>query len=209
MKYSLRRQMTAVFIGLLVFILGAVFIVNSGFLQQYYVSHKAQDLVETYQVIDRALQNESLTTQSVQEIAYQAEKTNIDMTVIDDEGHTVLATVTDGNPLFQQMFRYVFNKNDNSGSILKRNSDYVICKTTDPENDTDYLEMWGSFTDGYFFTMRSPLASIRESAALANQFLIYLGVTGAVLGGILVWFFARRITGRSWSWQSCRSQWQI
>ena len=194
MKYSLRRQMTAVFIGLLVFILGAVFIVNSGFLQQYYVSHKAQDLVETYQVIDRALQNESLTTQSVQEIAYQAEKTNIDMTVIDDEGHTVLATVTDGNPLFQQMFRYVFNKNDNSGSILKRNSDYVICKTTDPENDTDYLEMWGSFTDGYFFTMRSPLASIRESAALANQFLIYLGVTGAVLGGILVWFFARRIT---------------
>lgn len=194
MKYSLRRQMTAVFIGLLVFILGAVFIVNSGFLQQYYVSHKAQDLVETYQVIDRALQNESLTTQSVQEIAYQAEKTNIDMTVIDDEGHTVLATVTDGNPLFQQMFRYVFNKNDNSGSILKRNSNYVICKTTDPENDTDYLEMWGSFTDGYFFTMRSPLASIRESAALANQFLIYLGVTGAVLGGILVWFFARRIT---------------
>ena len=104
------------------------------------------------------------------------------MTVIDDEGHTVLATVTDGNPLFQQMFRYVFNKNDNSGSILKRNSNYVICKTTDPENDTDYLEMWGSFTDGYFFTMRSPLASIRESAALANQFLIYLGVTGAVLG---------------------------
>ena len=48
MKFSLRRQMTIVFIGLLVFILGAVFIVNTGFLGQYYISHKVQDLLDTY-----------------------------------------------------------------------------------------------------------------------------------------------------------------
>lgn len=186
--------MTAVFIGLLVFVLGAVFIVNSGFLEQYYVSHKEQDLLQTYQVIDQSLESEELTPQEAQDIAYQAEKTNIDMTVIDSASETVLSTVKDGNPLFQQMFRYLFDRNESPKTVLKKNKNYVICKTTDQENNTDYLEMWGSLTGGYFFTMRSPLASIRESAALANQFLVYLGVTGAVLGGLLVWLFSRKIT---------------
>ena len=194
MKYSLRRQMTAVFIGLLVFILCAVFIVNSGFLEEYYISHKEQDLLDTYQVVDQALQNETLTTQAVQEIAYQAEETNIDMTVINSDNETVLATVKDGNPLYNQMYRNIFDRNESPKVVLKRNTDYIIYKTTDPENDTEYLEMWGSISDGFFFTMRSPLASIKESAALANQFLIYLGVTGVILGGILVWLFARKIT---------------
>lgn len=89
--------MTAVFISILVFILCAVFIVNSGFLEEYYISHKEQDLLDTYQVVDQALQNETLTTQAVQEIAYQAEETNIDMTVINSDNETVLTTVKDGN----------------------------------------------------------------------------------------------------------------
>ena len=42
--------------------------------------------------------------------------------------------------------------------------------------------------------MQSPLASIRESAALANQFLIYLGAVGIFVGGVLVWLLSRRIT---------------
>ena len=48
MKYSIRRQMAAIFIGLFVCILGAVLIINNGFLGRYYLSHKAKDLVRTY-----------------------------------------------------------------------------------------------------------------------------------------------------------------
>ena len=54
--------------------------------------------------------------------------------------------------------------------------------------------MWGYLSDSVFVTMRSPLDSIRESANLANQFLIYLGIFGMFFGGILVWIFSRRIT---------------
>ena len=129
MKYSLRRQMTAVFIGMLVFILCAVFIVNAGFLEEYYISHKEQDLLDTYQVVEQALQNEALTTQAVQEIAYQAEETNIDMTVINSDNETVLATVKDGNPLSNQMYRNIFDRNESPKVVLKRNTDYNIYKT--------------------------------------------------------------------------------
>ena len=65
MKYSIRRQVTALFIALLVFILGGVLIINSGFLVSYYLSHKTEDLVRTYNEIDRTLQEGSLTDLAV------------------------------------------------------------------------------------------------------------------------------------------------
>ncbi len=195
MRFSLRRQMTAVFVALLVFVLGAVFIVNAGFLEQYYVSHKEMDLLETYEVVDNALGDGSLTSERVQEeIAYQAETTNIDLTVINSNAETILSTVKDGSSLFLQMFKNLYNRNDTPGIVLKQTDNYVLCKTKNPDSSMDYLEMWGTFADGSFFTMRSPLESIRESAALANQFLVYLGLAGIVLGGFLVWLFSRRIT---------------
>ena len=48
MKHSIRRQITVIFICVLVFILGSLFIVNMGFLERYYFSYKTKDLLDTY-----------------------------------------------------------------------------------------------------------------------------------------------------------------
>lgn len=193
MRFSLRRQMTVIFVGLLAFILGAVFIVNSGFLGQYYLSHKVQDLLNTYDAVDVVLEQGSLTEQST-EILYEAEKSNIDMAIVNSNAETILSTAKDGSQLFLQLFRNLYGRNDTPSTILEQTDNYILCRTANPDNTMDYIEMWGKFSDGSFFMMRSPLESIRESAALANQFLIYLGLTGIILGGVLVWLFARRIT---------------
>ena len=47
MKFSIRRQMTLIFIGLFTCIVGGVFIINTSFLGTYYLSHKAKDLIRT------------------------------------------------------------------------------------------------------------------------------------------------------------------
>ncbi|MBM6852827.1 HAMP domain-containing protein [Mediterraneibacter glycyrrhizinilyticus] len=193
MKVSLRRQMTVVFIGLLVFILGAVFVVNTGFLAQYYVSHKVQDLLDAYASVGTVLEQGSLSEQS-SEILYEAEKANIDLAIVNSNAETLLSTAKDGSQLFIQLFMNLYGRNETPSTILEQTDDYILCRAANPDNNMEYLEMWGEFSDGSFFMMRSPLESIRESAALANQFLIYLGLTGIILGGILVWLFARRIT---------------
>ena len=184
--------MTVVFIGLLVFILGAVFVVNTGFLGQYYVSHKVQDLLDAYASVSAVLEQGSLSEQST-EILYEAEKANIDLAIVNSNAETLLSTAKDGSQLFIQLFMNLYGRNEVPSTILEQTDNYILCRTTNPD-DMDYLEMWGEFSDGSFFMMRSPLESIRESAALANQFLIYLGLTGIILGGVLVWLFARRIT---------------
>ena len=64
LKYTLSGQMTAIFVGLLVFVLMLVFIVNTGFLGRYYMSHKQKDLIEMYEEMSEAVNKENLAIET-------------------------------------------------------------------------------------------------------------------------------------------------
>ena len=197
MKYSIRRQMAAIFIGLFVCILGAVLIINNGFLGRYYLSHKAKDLVRTYYAVDEVLQEGSLTDLSVLNgIISRTERGNIDIVVTDSGGKAVFSTLGESDPRLSQMISDVVGQNIDADAVLEQTENFTIYRSTADSdlNNVEYLRMWGIFSDGSWFVMPSPLASIRESAALANQFLIYLGAVGIFVGGVLVWLLSRRIT---------------
>lgn len=199
MRYSIRRQMTIVFIGLLAFILGAIFIVNAVFLERYYISNKTDDLVETYQYLNNAIggqepdEDTSEYSTILKEMGAMTERMNLDIIIIDRNGNPFLATIKNEDPRFFSSFRSLYYGEKDS-TVIESNDNYEITSTTDEQNNTTYLRIKGLFSNGYAFMIQSPLESIRESAAIANQFLIYLGVFGMVVGGILVWLFSRRIT---------------
>ena len=65
MKHSIRRQITVIFICVLVFILGTLFVVNMGFLERYYFSYKTKDLLDTYKDVDQALQKDTFRDDDV------------------------------------------------------------------------------------------------------------------------------------------------
>ena len=197
MKYSIRRQMTAIFIGLFACILGAVLIINNGFLGRYYLSHKAKDLVRTYYAVDDVLQEGSLTDLTVLNgIISRTERGNIDIVVMDSGGKAVFSTLGEQDPRLSQMSRDVVGQDIDADTVLEQTGNFTIYRSAadSDQDNVEYLRMWGIFSDGSWFVMQSPLASIRESAALANQFLIYLGSIGIIVGGLLVWLLSRRIT---------------
>ena len=199
MKYSIRRQITAIFIGLLVFILGAVLVVNNGFLGTYYLSHKSQELLCTYNEVDSMFaENELSETSSLNNILIRTEKANVDLIVIDAGGDAVLSTLGTADPRFKEMTlgMLVGMAGVNVEDVIRKTDDYTIYRDAAQgvTGDVEYLKMSGRLSDGSWFIMQSPLASIQESASLANRFLIYLGVIGIVIGGLLIWLFSRRIT---------------
>ena len=199
MKYSIRRQMTAIFIGLFACILGAVLIINNGFLGRYYLSHKTKDLVRTYYAVDAVLQEGSLADLDlsvINGIISRTERANIDIVVTDSSGKSTFSTLAENDPRLSQMIRDVVRQDIDANTVLEQTDSFTIYRSTAGSdlNNVEYLRMWGIFSDGSWFVMQSPLASIRESAALANQFLIYLGGVGIIVGGLLVWLLSRRIT---------------
>ena len=52
----------------------------------------------------------------------------------------------------------------------------------------------GKLDDGSQFLLRSPVESMRESAAISNRFLLYIGSILMVVSILLIWYFAKRIT---------------
>jgi signal transduction histidine kinase len=78
--------------------------------------------------------------------------------------------------------------------LLEQSEHYQIMKTYDSSANTYYLEGWGRFDDGSMFLMRTPLASIRESAGVSNQFYIYVGLGALVMGSLLIYLVAGYVT---------------
>lgn len=193
MKHSIKRQMMMFFSGLLSIIIITFLIVNGGFLEKYYVSNKEGDFKKVYALLKEGIENGTLSGATVEsELSKAAEKKNIAIVVIDNEYNTIYMNARDLKTLVNQLLGYLYNKN--SQKVLDEGENYIISKSIDPRNNTEYIEMWGSFDSGEIFIMRSPLESIRESVLIFNKFSIAVGSIVIVLGLILAWYFSRRIT---------------
>ena len=80
MKHSVRRQMIAIFIGLFAFVLGAVMIINNSFLGSYYLSHKSEELIRTYNQVNKTIEGGGLSNmEELMSILIRTEKANVDI----------------------------------------------------------------------------------------------------------------------------------
>jgi len=215
--------MILIFLGVIALVVVTSFIINSQFLEKYYIVNKQKTLVNAYSEINSAIGTKDVDTDEFQlKIEKVCAASNISIYAIDTSGNVYLSSSTDEGMLRNRLLAHIFGtevtppsdidqngtSSDSSGSdttkpdksshetetVLEETENYQLIKSTDERMDSEYLEMWGKLQDGSMFVMRTPLESIRESAVIANQFLIYAGLVGLVLGGILVLFFAKKIT---------------
>lgn len=91
-----------------------------------------------------------------------------------------------------QLFGYLYDKSHQE--VLEKTDSYDICKSVDPQNNTEYLTMWGNFDNGDIFIMRSPLESIRSAVTIFNRFIGVVGGCVILVSVLLAWYFSKRIT---------------
>lgn len=198
MKKSIRRQIATIFIALVGAILLVALLINSWFLESFYVYNKQTNLIRVYQQLNSAANKGNLTSQEViDHLSEEVEVGNISFVVMTGNGQEVMSTSQ--NPrktqeLYAQLMGYIMNKNQVKGELLEEKHNYQILSTKDVIGGGDYIEMWGYLDRGNAFLLRSPLESIRESVTLSNEFLIYTTIIMLCIGSIFIWYFTRRIT---------------
>lgn len=194
LKKSIKKQLAAVFICLIALIMGLIFIANNNFLEHYYTSRKTIEMQEMYQLIDKSLREGTIEDREVQNSIWRKiQRNNIFVMVMNEKHEIVLETMQEQyGSMYLQLMGYIFGKNKGEPVITEEK--YNIYKAERPDNSGGYLEMYGIISDNYLFLMQSPLASIQDSARVANRFLIYVGCVAVVVGALFVWFFSRRIT---------------
>ncbi len=194
MKYSIRRQMIFIFVGLTVGMVLTLFIINVNFLETYYVSNKTTEFEHIYEEIREAVMNDMPADETDDEILYLAERNNMSILYYDGENGEFYSNVQNVRMMEQQMNGYMLDQLQGQGTPIKSTDEYEIMRSTDPMNEIDYLEMWGTFSNGSFFLIRSPLESIQTSVGLSNQFLIIVGCIVLAVGILLAWYFSNRLT---------------
>ncbi len=198
MKKSIRRQIATIFIVIVSSVLVISIIINSWFLEDFYVRNKQTNLIRVYNQMNRANRRGTLSDQStIDRLNQEAEVGNLSLVIMTNDGREVLSTAQNpkkGQELYGQLMGYILNKNQVKGKLLKSSNEYEIHSATDVLGGGEYIEMWGRLGDDKLFLLRSPIESIRESVAISNEFLIYTTLAMIGIGSIFVWYFAKRIT---------------
>ena len=193
MKHSIKRQMMTVFVGLILFMIVVFMIVNGSFLEKYYISNKKSEFIKVYTMVQEDVENGTISSETPEkDLGRLTEKNNISIAVIDSEYNVVYTNVREKQMMVVQLFGYLYDKNHQE--VLEKTDSYDICKSVDPQNNTEYLTMWGNFDNGDIFIMRSPLESIRSAVTIFNRFIGVVGGCVILVSVLLAWYFSKRIT---------------
>ncbi len=196
MKYSIRKQFALVF-GLLM--AGTIFLcwfINNTFLENYYLNNKKKVMLSAYAIVNKA-SNEGVIGSDAFDIEFQkiCGKNNINIILLDTETRTIKTSMNDYEILSRQLLDYLFEGEETyEDKLLMDQENYEMRMKLDKRTQLEYVDMWGVLDNGNLFLFRSPLESIKESVALANRFLAYVGVGSAVFSAFIILLVSRKIT---------------
>ncbi len=195
-----RRHLT-VQITLMICILaaGAVlvcWIMNSIFLERYYVRQKITTMEEDYHTISNASDRDRLQSPSF-DATFDNICANDNMTilVISDNDRLIRTSAADMDALTDDLSDLIdMLEFMGPEDTVRTTEDYEILTTSVSRLNSEYLVLLGGLPNNELILMRTPLESIRESAALSNRLLLIVGLVMIGVSLVVGILLARRIT---------------
>lgn len=196
MKHSIRKQFAGIFIGMMAATVIFTWLVNSIFLDDYYLGEKQKNLIQVYETLNKASKTEQLQSEDFYNVTLSnlCSRYNINGMVIDMRTQKLTAFGTDPEKSKRQLWDNLLFMDRNSQKFMQETKDYKMLVVTDKITKTDYVDLWGNLENGDMFLLRTPLESIRESVGLSNRFLAYVGIGATIISGIIIWFLTKRYT---------------
>ena len=170
--------------------------INNTFLEHYYIDNKKKAMLDAYRVINASSNDGTLSSDKF-DIQFQniCTKNNINIVILDAEAETLKSSSNNYEILSAQLLNYLFNQvQTDENQILMNDDKYQMISLKDERTQQDYIDLWGVLDNGNLFLLRTPVESIRESVALANRFLAYIGIGTALLAAFIIMIVSRKIS---------------
>lgn len=185
MIHSIRQRLFISVSLLIVFFVLISWIMNTNYLQSYYTAQKTAQLRNEAKSIDK------LFNDPPQDIYWELEllerREGISILVLNESLEMEYKTLT--RRPNEHRFDMVIGR-----LPMLRGDEIVEEITKDPFDEARSLNLYQRLSNGYYLILSTPLASIQESAAVANTFFLYTGIATLLLATIVIFFFARRFT---------------
>ena len=206
-RYSIKIQFTLIFFFLMLGAIGACWIINSTFLERYYIREKRIALTQMYFAVNEAVNNNSIDSDEFdEEVMRSAGTENVSLIVMDEGSSTVKLYASDGSAMVRRMWDNMFGKTpsieeEDYGQsryfvyrVLEKQEDYSVSIIYDKRLGLKTMELYGVLDDGSFCLMSTLLESIRNSTAIANRFMGYIGIAISLVGALIALFLAGKLT---------------
>lgn len=192
---SLTREMAGIILGLVAGTVLLCWLLNTVFLEHYYVMNKQNILQNGFATIDKASRDGTLDDSGF-DVTFDnlCANGNITVMIISADRTIVRSSVNDTQKMLIEFMDIIFGGQQNEVTVLVQADNYVIQRQTDTRLDSEYLVLYGTLSDGNLILMRSALESIRESVKISNQFLLYIGILATAVSAVIIVLVTRRIT---------------
>lgn len=197
MKYSIKKQFAMIFIGLMFATILLCWFINSTFLGKLYIENKMKALKNAYTVVNRAFSMGNVMTEEFDiQLQKIIETYNISLIVLDTDSRMLITSRNDQEMMSKRLWDNFFNEFEEEPGdvILEEGENYTVQRITDTRTLTEYIEIWGVFDNGNIFLFRTAVEGIRDSVAIANRLLAYIGMAAVLISGIIIMRVSGRIT---------------
>ena len=189
-KHSLTRQVTSI---VSILVAGAIllcWVLNTTLLPRYYMHNKKHVLMENYETISNASEQDKLESDEFT-VTFDnlCSNGNIMTLILQPDGKVLRSSVNDLDTLRGELWNVLLHTDDME--VLYSNDQYQLLRKNDTRLDSEYLVLVGVLENGDMILMRTAVESIRESAAISNRFLLFAGAA-AIVSSLLVAFFTTR-----------------
>ena len=194
MKKSIRKKITVMFAAVLLAVILCIILSCFLFLSRFYLLDRQQFLVNTFDQIDAASQAGELRTEDFQSTLRQlTAESSVSVLVMDSAGETIVSSGEDSDLLVVQFLDVLFTDTDTT--VLKETDEYTIQRSVDSRYDQgESLMLRGTLSGGELVMLRITVQSMRESAKIAIQFVMIIGLIFTLIGSLLTYFVSRSIT---------------
>ena len=189
-KHSLTRQITSI---VSILVAGAIllcWVLNTTLLPRYYMHNKKHVLMENYETISNASEQDKLESDEFT-VTFDnlCSNGNIMTLILQPDGKVLRSSVNDLDALRGELWNVLLHTDDME--VLYSNDQYQLLRKNDTRLDSEYLVLVGVLENGDMILTRTAVESIRESAAISNRFLLFVGAA-AIVSSLLVAFFTTR-----------------
>lgn len=192
---SLTRKIVTIISCLVAGTLILCWVLNTAFLEKYYVHNQQNTLLDGFEIMDAASQTGELYGSDF-DVAFDnlCANGNITVMIISSDRRILRSSVNNTQKMLIEFMDIIFGERQNETTILMQNEDYVIQRQRDTRLDSEYLVLYGALSDGNLILMRSALESIRESVKISNRFLGWVGVFSVIVSAVVIVLVSREIT---------------
>ena len=189
---SLNLKWITAILTLLICLIGGMMLLNGLYLDDYFL-YEARSTINTEFEEARDVCSQKNMKTCIDFLTRLSEDTRRRYMLVNNDYKVVFST----SPEFNSGEAFAISDAQMTfmeGNASQLQGGRILYRTGWSRNDTlTDLTLIGQLDGQHYLLISQPLQGIQESVAIANRFLLYLGLITLVLGSLITWFLSRRM----------------